>query len=65
MMPSSYHLNSALTTTHVSYRHLGSNMSWQDKKREPGLKLISIPETIPEVSGEIKSEIMSFLPVGN
>lgn len=25
----------------------------------------NIPETVPEVSAEIKSEIMTFFPVGN
>lgn len=42
-------------------------MSWREKKKGKGTwaQTNNISETVPEVSAEIKSEIMSFFPVGN
>lgn len=47
-----------LRRRYVSYWRLGSPMSCRTQTN-------NIPETVPEVSAEIKSEIMSFFPVGN
>jgi len=38
---------------------------WRGKKKGACTQTNNVPETVPEVSAEIKSEIMSFFPVGN